>query len=108
MDFLEKLILETTGGNKKKFAELVGTIGQNIKVQLESNKQLYYATEYAKLLGIKKLTGTQNGCYIEVEIKKIENDIVVKQGEWTFNGKSFQELNPKEKIKLNEFFKNQK
>jgi len=104
MDFLEKLILATTGGNKKKFAELVGTLGQNIKVQLESNKQLYYATEYAKLLGIKKLTGTQNGCYIEIEIKKIE----VKQGKWTFNGKSFDELNAKEKIELNEFFKNQK
>jgi hypothetical protein len=108
MDFLEKLILETTGGNKKKFAELVGTLGQNIKVQLESNKQLYYATEYAKLLGIKKLSGTQNGCYIEIEIKKIESDVEIKNGKWTFNGKSFEELNAKEKIELNEFFKNQK
>jgi hypothetical protein len=108
MDFLEKLIEVTTGGNKKKFAELVGITAQNLNVILKSLKQIFYAKEAMLILGGGYHSRIEKGYLVELKVTKLKNDVELKQGKWTFNGKSFQELNAKEKIELNEFFKNQK
>jgi len=105
MDFLEKLIKTQADNNKAYFARLVGVSEQVIFHQLKSDKQIYYATKYAKLLDVKKIDGIQDNYFIEIEIKKIENDIKIKNGKWTFNGKFFNELTREEIIELNEFFK---
>ena len=108
MDFLEKLISETTGGNKKKFAELIKITAQNLNVILKSKKQIYYAKEGMLILGGGYHSRIEKGYLVQLKVTKLKNDVELKNGKWTFNGKSFEELKPKEKIELNEFFKNQK
>ena len=108
MDFLEKLIAETTGGNKKKFAELIRITAQNLNVILKSQKQIYYAKEAMLILGGGYHSRIEKGFLVELKVTRFKNEIEVKQGKWTFNGKSFEELNAKEKIELYQFIKNQK
>jgi hypothetical protein len=108
MDFLEKLNTEKTAGNKKRFAELLGITAQNLNVILKSKKQIYYAKEAMLILGGGYHSRIEKGYLVQLKVTKLKNDVELKNGKWTFNGKSFDELNPKEKIELYQFIKNQK
>ena len=67
MNILEKLISETAP-NKNQFAKLVGETPQTINAQVKSKNPLEPALKYAKILKVKELKGTANGCEIYIKL----------------------------------------
>ena len=67
---LENLIADTST-NFNTFADMVGESRQALRSQLKSKNHLQFAYKYAVKLGLSKLYGVENGCIVEVIIKKL-------------------------------------
>lgn len=59
MNILENLIKSQAKSNYA-FAKLVGVTPQKLRVQVKSKSVLFFAFTYAKQLGVKQITGTDN------------------------------------------------
>ena len=59
MNILENLIRSHAKSNYA-FAKLVGVTPQKLRVQVKSKSVLFFAFTYAKKLGVKQITGTDN------------------------------------------------
>lgn len=70
MSTLENLIADTST-SLHNFANMVGESSQALRSQLKSKNHLQFAYKYAVKLGLSKLYGVENGCNVEVIIKKI-------------------------------------
>ena len=66
---LENLI-KGTSKTPQLFAKMVGVSPQSLRVQLKSKNHLQFAYKYACKLGITRIYGTDQNCYVEVIIKK--------------------------------------
>lgn len=67
---LENLIADTST-SLHNFSEMVGESSQALRSQLKSKNHLQFAYKYAVKLGLSRIYGVENGCSVEVIIKKI-------------------------------------
>ena len=70
MSTLENLIADTST-SLHNFADMVGESRQALASQLKSKNHLQFAYKYAVKLGLSRIYGVENGCSVEVIIKKI-------------------------------------
>lgn len=71
MSTLENLIADTST-SLHNFADMVGESRQALASQLKSKNHLQFAYKYAVKLGLSKIYGVENGCKVEITIKKIK------------------------------------
>lgn len=69
MTTLENLIKDTST-SPNAFAKMVGISPQALRVQLKSKNHLQFAFKHSAKLGVTKLYGYENNCYVEILIKK--------------------------------------
>lgn len=67
---LENLIADTST-SLRNFSDMVGESRQALENQLKSKNHLQFAYKYAVKLGLSRIYGVENGCNVEVIIKKI-------------------------------------
>jgi hypothetical protein len=72
MTTLENLIKDTSV-TPNAFAKMVGISPQALRVQLKSENHLQFAFKHAVKLGVTKLYGYENSCYVEILIKNFKN-----------------------------------
>ena len=70
MSTLENLIADTST-SLHTFADMVGESRQALRSQLKSKNHLQFAYKYAVKLGLSRIYGVENGCSVEVIIKKL-------------------------------------
>ena len=68
MTTLQNLIKDTST-TPNAFAKMVGLSPQALRVQLQSKNHLQFAYKHAVKLGLSKIYGIENNCYVEVIIK---------------------------------------
>ena len=69
MSTLENLIADTST-SLHNFADMVGESRQALANQIKSKNHLQFAYKYAVKLGLSRIYGFENGCEVEIIIKK--------------------------------------